>query len=93
MSAPKPLYVVYLISAPMCAFMSMHLEDEAERKTLAYIMKAEVPLDIVVKKWSRVPANHKEWLWGKISSKIESDPNITQEQKARYEEVKKALKF
>lgn len=77
----------------MCAFMSMHLEDEAERKILGFIMKAEFPIDIVQKKWSRVPEQHKEWLWGKISSKIESDPNLTPEQKARYEEVKKALKM
>jgi len=72
--------------------MSMHLEDEAERKILGFIMNSELTLDIVGKKWSRVPEEHKEWLWNKIATKIEGDPNVTPEQKARYQEVKKALK-
>lgn len=77
----------------MCAFMSMHLEDEAERKTLAFIMNGENDTELIRKKWSRVPEAHKEWLWGKIETKIKSDQNITAEQKQRFEAAKKALKF
>ena len=77
----------------MCAFMSMHLEDEAERKTLAFIMNGENDTELIRKKWDRVPVAHKEWLWGKIETKIKSDQNITAEQKQRFEAAKKALKF
>jgi len=77
----------------MCAFMSMHLEDEAERKTLTYVLKGEASVDIVSKKWERVPVEHKEWLWGKIETKIQGDPNVNPEQKARFQEVKQALKI
>jgi len=81
------------MAAVMCAFMSMHLEDEAERKILGYVLKGENDTEIVAKKWGRVPAEHKEWLWGKIEGKIQADPNITPEQKARFEEVRKKLKL
>jgi hypothetical protein len=81
------------MAAFMCAFMSMHLEDEAERKILGYVLKGETDVEIVSKKWARVPEEHKEWLWGKVEGKIQADPNITPEQKKRFEEVKKALKL
>lgn len=81
------------MAALMCAFMSMHLEDEAERKMLGYILKGEANVDIVSKKWGRVPEAHKEWLWGKVETRVQGDPNVTAEQKTRLAEVKKALKI
>ncbi len=80
------------MAATMCAFMSMHLEDEAERKVLGYVLRGENDTEIVARKWARVPEDHKDWLWGRIEGKIQADPNITPEQKARFEEVKKKLK-
>ena len=75
----------------MCAFLSMHLEDEASNKMLAYVLNGENSIEICSKKFKRVPEDHKDGVWGKIVTKVEGDPNITPEQKKRYEELKKVL--
>lgn len=73
------------------AFVSLHLENEAEKKILAYILNEECDFSIVSKKFERVPDKHKAWLWGKIETKIEQQEDITEDQKKRFEEVKKAV--
>lgn len=73
------------------AFVSMHRADEAERKILGYIYDGEFGIELITKKFSRVPEEHESWLWGKIENKISSDEELTSEQENRFNEVKEAL--
>ncbi len=72
------------------AFVSMHRADEAERKILGYIYDGEYNIELITKKFSRVPEEHVSWLWGKIENKVTND-ELTSEQEGRFDEVKEAL--
>jgi len=73
------------------AFVSLHLENEAEKKILAYVLNGESSCEIAAKKFERVPDKNKDWLWGKIETRIEQEDGLSEDQKKRFEEVRKAI--
>jgi len=73
------------------AFVSMHNEEAFQRKALEYILEGTTNLEVVTKKWSRVPDKHKDWTWGNVESALEKQGDLTQEQKDRLAEVKAAI--
>ena len=73
------------------AFASFHNEEAFKTKTLAYINGASVGLNVVEKKWSRVPDKTKDWAWGNVEKEVSNIDALSDEQQARFDEVKAAV--
>jgi len=73
------------------AFSSFHNEKAFETKALAYINDASVSLNIVEKKWSRVPDRTKDWTWGNVEKGVSNMDALSDEQQTRFDDVKAAL--
>jgi hypothetical protein len=73
------------------AFASFHNEEAFKTKTLAYINDASVSLNVVEKKWSRVPDKTKDWTWGNVEMAVSKIDALSDEQQARFDEVKAAV--
>lgn len=73
------------------AFVSMHNEEAFKKKTLEYILNGTTELEVVTKKWMRVPDKHRDWIWGNVESELEKQGELSQEQKDRLAEVKAAI--
>ena len=73
------------------AFASFHNEEAFKTKTLAYINDASVNLNVVEKKWLRVPDKTKDWTWGNVEMEVSKIDALSDEQQARFDEVKAAV--
>jgi len=73
------------------AFASYHNEEAFKTKTLAYINDASVGLNVVEKKWSRVPDKTKDWTWENVEMEVSKIDALSDEQQARFDEVKAAV--
>ena len=70
------------------AFTSYHYEKAFEEKALAYILEAGTSLNVVEKKWIRVPDKTKDWAWGNVEGALTKQDGLNAEQKTRFDEVK-----
>jgi len=69
------------------AFASYHNEDAFKVKALQYVTDAGTSLNVVEKKWSRVPGKTSDWAWSRFAEAVEA-MELSDEQKARWDEVK-----
>jgi hypothetical protein len=73
------------------AFASYHNEDAFKAKAMQYVTDAGTSLNVVEKKWTRVPGKTQDWAWSRVADAIEA-MELSDEQKGRWDEVKAIAK-
>jgi acetyl-CoA acetyltransferase len=73
------------------AFKSYHNEEAFEKKAIEYIIDGTITGEMVLKKWARVEADNRDWIWGKVESALAKKDGITKEQQDRLAEIKSAI--
>jgi hypothetical protein len=69
------------------AFASYHNEDAFKAKALQYVTDEGTSLNVVEKKWSRVPGKTSDWAWTRVAEAVEA-MELSNEQKDRWDKVK-----
>jgi len=73
------------------AFRSYHNEEAFEKKAIEYIIDGTTTKDMVLKKWSRVGGENKDWIWGRVEAALAKRDGMTKEQQDRLAEIKTAI--
>ncbi len=73
------------------AFASYHNEDAFKVKALQYVTEAGTSLNVVEKKWARVPGKTSDWALSRVAEAVEA-MELSDEQKARWNEVQAIAK-
>ena len=73
------------------AFKSYHNEEAFEKKVIEYVIDGSTTGEMVLKKWSRVDAGNKDWIWGRVETALAKKDGMTKEQQDRLAEIKTSI--
>lgn len=73
------------------AFKSYHNEEAFEKKVIEYVIDGSTTGEMVLKKWSRVDSENKDWIWGRVETALAKKDGMTKEQQDRLAEIKTSI--